>query len=277
MRRAFGTGKAEHGAGRTMRDKLNYAWRIFATGACFSIFSIGALILSVIIFPAMQLLPSRNRPLRARWVICQAFGSFLQLMQLVGLLHLKIIGEEKLRNSKNALVLANHPTLIDVVALISFMPHANCVVKRSLWSSPFMGGVVRAADYISNDEPELLIQECADNLQRGNPLVIFPEGTRGDPGQPLRFKRGAAYVAIHSKAQIIPVLIKCSPPTLAKGEKWYKIPPKKVHLELEVLDPINTGQWLSPNDSPAIAARHFTIELERYFTKALENHGSVTT
>jgi 1-acyl-sn-glycerol-3-phosphate acyltransferase len=274
---AFGMVKAGHGGGSAMLDKLNYIWRLIATGICFTVFSIGALILSAVIFPILRLMPSKNQALRARWVICQVFGLFLKFMQLVGVLRLHITGGAKLKVSKNALVLANHPTLIDVVALISFMPNANCVVKHALWNSPFMGGVVRAASYISNDEPDLLIQDCAEDLQLGNPLVIFPEGTRSAPGKPLRFKRGAAYIAMQSKVPIIPVLIKCSPPTLTKGAKWYKIPPEAAYLRIEVLDPITIDQWVDSEATPAIAARQVTHRLEQYFTEALKIHGSITS
>ncbi|MCB5188033.1 1-acyl-sn-glycerol-3-phosphate acyltransferase [Methylobacillus caricis] len=258
-------------------NKLNYIWRLVATGICFMVFSLGALILGTLVFPALYLTPANTRARRARKIICITFGMFLRLMQLVGVLKLEIIGGDTLKAHPGALVLANHPTLIDVVALISLMPNANCVVKKALWDNFFMGGVVRAANYISNDEPELLIQECAEDMQHGNPLMIFPEGTRSIPGKPLKFRRGTAYIAMHGKMPVIPVLIKCTPPTLTKGEKWYKIPSEKAFLQIRVLDPILINQWAKPDDSPAIAARQVTKKLEHYFTEALSTHGSTTS
>jgi 1-acyl-sn-glycerol-3-phosphate acyltransferase len=168
------------------------------------------------------------------------------------------------------LVLANHPTLIDVVALISLMPNASCVVKQALWRSPFLGGVVRAADYISNSRPEALLEDCARDLQSGNPLIIFPEGTRSRPGQPLRFLRGASYIALGSGRPLLPVLISCEPSTLTKLQKWYQIPERRFHLKVKILPAENIAQWIDATDAPTIAARKLTQALEAFFTHKLE-------
>src|ERR1035437_6669462 len=168
----------------TMTASLNYYWRLAATGGCFAAFGIGGLALSVLVFPLLLVFPGPARTQHARWLIHKSFAAFLGLMQLVGIMRLEVIGGERLRNCRNTLVLANHPTLIDVVALISLMPQASCVVKQALWENPFLGGVVRAAAYVSNSDPENLIDDCAHDLAAGNPMIIFPEGTRSQPGRP---------------------------------------------------------------------------------------------
>lgn len=253
-----------------MTASLNYYWRLAATGGCFAAFGIGGLALSVLVFPILLLIPGKARSRRARWIIHKSFGIFMRLMETVGIMRLEVIGGDRLRHCRNTLVLANHPTLIDVVALISLMPEASCVVKRALWKNPFLGGVVRAADYVSNSEPENLIDDCADDLAAGNPLIIFPEGTRSPPGKPLRFLRGAAYIALKSGVPILPVLIECSPTTLTKREKWYQIPHRRFHLRVEVLAPTSASRWIKAGDASTIAARKLTLALETYFTQELE-------
>jgi 1-acyl-sn-glycerol-3-phosphate acyltransferase len=250
---------------------VNYYWRLIATGGCFVAFGLGALFLSLIVFPLMQIVSGPKKSIRARWVVSKVFGLFIQLMQVTGVMRLEVIGADQLRNCRNVLVLANHPTLIDVVALISLMPNASCVVKQALWRNPFMWGVVRAANYISNTEPDALVQDCAADIQTGQPLLIFPEGTRTVPGQALKFKRGAAYIALNGDVPILPVLITCVPPTLAKGDKWYKIPDKQAHLLIEVKEVVRVNQLVELGDSSAIAARKLTMALEKYFTHELSN------
>lgn len=256
-----------------MTARLNYCWRLAATGGCFAAFGIGGLALSTLVFPLLLLIPGKARSRRARWIIHKSFGVFMQLMESVGIMRLEVIGADRLRMCRNTLVLANHPTLIDVVALISLMPEASCVVKRALWKNPFLGGVVRAADYVSNSDPENLIDDCADDLAAGNPLVIFPEGTRSQPGQPLSFLRGAAYIALKSGMPILPVLIDCSPTTLSKREKWYQIPHRRFHLRIEVLAPISANRWIEAGEVQTIAARKLTQALEAYFTQELKRDG----
>lgn len=255
-----------------MTASLNYYWRLAATGGCFAAFGIGGLALSTLVFPILLLTPGGSRSRHARWIIHKSFGLFMRLMESVGIMRLEVIGGERLRSCRNTLVLANHPTLIDVVALISLMPEASCVVKRALWKNPFLGGVVRAADYVSNSDPENLIDDCAEDLVAGNPLIIFPEGTRSQPGKPLRFLRGAAYIALKSGMPILPVLINCSPSTLSKCEKWYHIPHRRFHLRIEVLAPTSAGCWIDSAEAPAIAARRLTQSLETYFTEELEKN-----
>ena len=89
----------------------------------------------------------------------------------------QIEGGERLQRD-GLLVLANHPTLIDVVCLISLLPNADCVVKRAVARNPFMRGPVRAAGYISNDDGAGLVDDCVAAVHAGGTLVIFPEGTR---------------------------------------------------------------------------------------------------
>lgn len=257
-----------------MKNNINYYWRLVATGGCFFAFGLGALVLSVIVFPVMQLISGPKKVARARWVVSKVFGLFLWLMKKTGVMRLEVIGGHKLQNCRNALVLANHPTLIDVVALISLMPNASCVVKQALWKNPFMWGVVRAANYISNNEPDVLVQDCASDLKTGQPLLIFPEGTRSVLGRSLKFRRGAAYIALSGDVPILPVLISCTPPTLAKGDKWYKIPPKQFHLLIEVKDLVSVSQLIELGDPPAIVARKLTLALEKYFTQELSNYGN---
>lgn len=256
-----------------MSASLNYYWRLTATGFCFAVFGFGGLALTTFVFPALLMSGSGGkRSVRARRIIHKAFRTFMQLMERCGVMRFEISGAERLTNCRKTLILANHPTLIDVVALISLIPTASCVVKRSLWDNPFLGGVVRAARYISNGDSEQLIAQCAEDLAAGNPLVIFPEGTRSQPGEPLRFLRGASYIALRSGLPILPVLINCSPTTLTKREKWFQIPHRRFDLRIKVLDPISCDRWLSGDEPLPIAARKLTQGLENYFTEELKIH-----
>lgn len=265
--------REEHGIGIGMIAKINYGWRLAATGGCFAVFGIGGLLLSTLCFPPLLLLPKGKRGLRARRMIHKSFKFFIWLMQTVGVMRFDIVGADKLYECKNTLVLANHPTLIDVVAMISLMPAASCVVKKALFKNPFLGGVVRAADYISNSEPEKLIEDCAEDMATGNALIIFPEGTRSQPGKPLHFLRGTAHIVLTSGMPILPVLISCNPATLTKNMKWYNIPLQRFHLQIEVLDPVLATRWVDAGEPQAIAARKLTKALETFFTQELERHG----
>ncbi|TGS61286.1 hypothetical protein, partial [Mesorhizobium sp. M1C.F.Ca.ET.176.01.1.1] len=94
------------------------------------------------------------------------------------------------------------------------------------------------------------------------------EGTRSVPGQPPRLQRGAANIAVRGRLDITPVRITCTPPTLTKGQKWYRVPSRRFHVRLQIGEDIPIAPFLADDDSPrgdALAARRVTEHLSRYF------------
>lgn len=255
-----------------MLKRINYAWRVVATGFCFTLFGIGGLLLTLTVFPFLTILPVNTqwKKEKAQWIIHISFRLFVWLMQIVGVMHLTIKGAEKLRQGGNHLIIANHPTLIDVVILISLLPKVDCIVKQGLWRNPFLRGVVISAGYISNSNssPQSLMDDCIATLQQGHSLIIFPEGTRTTPNKPMKFQRGAAQIALRSKHNIIPVAITCVPSTLTKDKKWYDVPPDgRGHITLKVGDIIQTSPFIEQNLNVSRASRKLTDFMCQYLQK----------
>ena len=235
----------------------------------------GGLIIGLVLFPIVNLVYRRKerRTVVGQYLIHRMFRFFIDMMRFLGIMEYHINGVEKLQNAGATMVVANHPTLIDVVILIAFMPKVDCVVKGALTKNPVMIGPVKAANYIVNTDPEKLIDDCSDTLSRGNSLIIFPEGTRTQPGKPFKFQRGAAAIALRSAVDITPVVIRCVPSTLTKSEKWYQIPPRKFVVTLDVREPIKVAEVVSPDLPNSVAARHLTKFLQNYFTTEYALHG----
>ncbi len=254
--------------------RLDHAWRLLGTAICFAVFGIGGLLLGGLLLPLLLLVgdPARRRRL-ARRLVQFSFASHVALMRRLGVMTYEIRGGERLQRN-GLLILANHPTLIDVVLLIAQLPNADCVVKQAVACNPFMRGPVRAAGYVSNDDGAGLIDDCIAAVHAGGNLVIFPEGTRTVPGQPLRLQRGAANIAVRGRLDITPVRITCTPPTLTKGQKWYRVPSRRFHVQLEVGEDLPIAPFLAgADDTPrgdALAARRVTDHLAHYFDFAGE-------
>lgn len=252
-------------------SRLNYYWRLLITGLCFLGFSAGGLLLSLLVFPPMYLFggSAEHRRQRAKWTIQKFFSILLLVLRYSGTLRLELVGAEKLKDARAVLVLANHPSLIDIVVLLSLIPRATCVVKGQLSSNVFIGGVIRAAGYITNSTPEKLIEDCTLALEAGNAVVIFPEGTRSCPDAPLKFLRGAAHVLLKTDRLLLPVLIQCEPPTLTKGSRWHEIPPTPIRFRVVARDALRASALVDTCREPVIAARHLTTALESYFSQEL--------
>jgi len=129
------------------------------------------------------------------------------------------------------------------VFLLGFTPAASCVVKSGLFSNPFTRGAVNAAGYIPHAPTEQMIHSAEAALDRGETLLIFPEGTRTVPGQPLAMQRGAANVALRAARVLTPVFIDCDPPTLSKNLPWYRIPPRRPTFTLRVGEDVNLDAY----------------------------------
>ncbi|MDU4249655.1 lysophospholipid acyltransferase family protein [Pseudomonas sp.] len=246
-----------------------WLWRLFATGLCFALFGIGGLLLRVLVFPLLALLPGdalRCRT-RARQTVSRLFWLFVQIMQRSGVLTFEVAGVERL-GRPGQMVIANHPSLIDVVFLIGLIRDANCVVKQSLFANPFTRGPVTAAQYISNNGSMDMFDEAVEALQRGQTLIVFPEGTRTTPGAAPQFHRGAASIALRGASVITPVTITVTPTTLTKAEPWYSIPARRVHFRLCVGDDIDPREFASQGPAPA-ASRRLNAFLHQHFIKEL--------
>lgn len=248
---------------------LDRLWRLFATSLSFFLFGLGGLMLALFVFPPINLF-IRDRERRAaiaQQTIHKIWRLYVQLMQAIGVLTYEVHGAKLLRNDRGTLVIANHPSLLDIVFIMSLMDRTQCVVKGAIWKNPFTRGAVMAANYIPNmDDPERLLDDCVAALEAGNNLVIFPEGSRTPPGKKRKYQRGFAYVALRSHAPIRLVTLTCTPPTLLKGEPWYKIPPRRPHWVVRVHEHIAVED---EGSEPAIAVRRLCAQVERRIEEAL--------
>ena len=248
-----------------MAERLDRGWRMCATGLCFLLFGLGGLLLRALVFPALALLVSepQQRARLARDVVRRSFRFFIRLMRALGVLSYEFHGVERLRR-QGLLILANHPSLVDVVFLMAFVRHADCIVKASLSSNSFTRGPVRAAGFVCNDTGPGMIEDCVGSLRAGGNLIIFPEGTRTPRNGALRLHRGAANVAVRAGRDVTPVHIHVAPPTLIKGEPWWRVPARRPHFTFHVGPDIPVRDYLG-GASEAVAARRLTEHLTHYF------------
>jgi 1-acyl-sn-glycerol-3-phosphate acyltransferase len=258
--------------GKALITKINYYWRLFATGLSFFVFGLGGLILRIFVFPLLGI-ASSNRLQKKIWAqkaVQLSFYAFIGLMHRLGIMTYEINGLEKL-NRPRQLIIANHPTLVDIVFLISRIPQANCIVKAALFHNIFTKGPIINAGYISNYDPEEMINACVDGLKAGEIMVVFPEGTRTVDGEKYKFQRGAAAIALQAEAIVTPVTLTCIPSTLTKEQKWYQIPQRKFHLSMDVEDDIVLDEFLAI-EQKTIAVRRFTHYLQDYFSQQRERY-----
>lgn len=252
---------------RGLGERLGYAWRVIGTGFCFAVFGAVALVAGLTLFPALGLTaPDRaTARRRAQAMTHRWFRMFSRMMAALGLIRYEIHGEERLR-VPGQLIVANHPSLIDVVLLLGYLPEVDCIIKKAIFENPFMKWPATWSGYISQSTPEQLIEDCSASLRNRHSLLVFPEGTRTVPGQPIRMAHGAARMALEGNCTILPVAIRCDPPHLFKHEPWWRAPARRPHYVLEVGEPYPASRFLEESGGvPSVAARRLTRHWEQYF------------
>ena len=255
-------------------NKIKKIPRILATGFCFSYFFLGGFFISTCIFPFIYLLPIslKEKQKKVRGVIRRTFRGFVFLMEFLHLIKVRVHNKEMLMNAKEGLIVANHPTLIDVVILFSIIPQANCVVKGELFRNKYLKRVVSLAGFISNENGEKMINQAKESVQDQLPVLIFPEGSRSVPGQPLKFQRGTANIAVRTNAPLLTILITCNPITLTKGAAWYEVPKHCANIDIQVMQWIDSCEMAGGCEDPPAAARRLTKALQHYYEKSLKDY-----
>jgi 1-acyl-sn-glycerol-3-phosphate acyltransferase len=252
-------------------NSLGYVWRLGGTGIAFTILFGGGALLALTAFPIVHMVtpPGHRRRERNQFLICVLFRFYVAMLQFLRLISLEVEGGEKLQNGAGRLIVANHPSLLDVVLLMALVRRAQCVVKKELWESPYLGRLVRGAGYIRNDlELDAMLTACRSALSGGNSLIIFPEGTRTVPRKPMHLRRGFANIATLLEAPIQLVTITCEPPTLVKGDRWWAIPPRRPLFRVEVGDCLDVAGSLGCKYR-SVAVRELVRRVEDYYAERL--------
>jgi len=254
---------------------LDRPYRIIATGFCFVIFGLLGLFILCVIVPLASFVwpktPASQQ--RVRNILHDGMRWMTQLMVVCGVLSLEVRNKERL--AKNGLlIVANHPSLVDVVLLIGLLRQPNCVVKASLKTNLFTRGPVKCGGFIVNSDGPQFVEDGIASVRAGDNLVIFPEGTRSitHDGVLSPMKRGAANIALRGNIDLTPVVITVSEPALGKGVAWYRAPACRPHFVLDVKDEISVAAYAS--DATNIAARALTRDLNAFLTQNVLQHSS---
>lgn len=132
-------------------------------------------------------------------------------------LSVKIENPEKLPQSGQYLLVANHKSIIDPpiieIALQETDIFGPWVSKKELYNSFFFGLFVRNAGSILLDREKSQMSgffaDVKEAVKRGESIFIFPEGTRNKTDRPLSsFKEGSRLIALKNRIPILPLYIK---------------------------------------------------------------------
>lgn len=143
--------------------------------------------------------------------------------------------------SRAYVVVSNHESTADPF-LLSFLPwDMRWVAKEEIFKMPLLGWLMRCGGDIplrrgDRESVKEMFAECARTLERGMPVMMFPEGTRSPDGRLLPFKDGAFELAIKTQSPVLPLALAGTRSCRPKGSLWFG----QARARVRVLEPIST-------------------------------------
>jgi 1-acyl-sn-glycerol-3-phosphate acyltransferase len=255
-----------------IKNHFLYSYRIFAKWFCFFIFGLSTLIMSIIIFPVLTLVVRPHAALIrvSRRFVSRFFSFFVKMMCFLGCVKIEVPDKKAFCNLGGKIVIANHPSLLDVVMLIALIPNADCIVNAALMRG-VTRGVVRRLYILNSRKFDDIVASCKKTLAEGNCLIIFPEGTRTPRSGEIKFKKGAARISLASNTSIVSVII-------GGNDKWGlgKHDPltafnhnEKYIYEINIANKTDPQEFLQLENT--IAVKRLNEKLEQNF-KDVNNH-----
>lgn len=201
----------------------------------------------------------------SRDLVYLAWKFFIFSTKILGCLDCEFRDFDKLGKA-HQLVIANHPSLLDVVFILSKVRRINCIVKKDLAKNIFLSFAIKASNYIINTEDEKLLNRSLEVLKNGESLLIFPEGTRTK--DVIKFHKASFYIAIYGAKILTPIFIYMNPLSLQKGAKWYKTPKNKIKYKIEIYKNLEISEFLC-DKSNSIRIRTLHKNMNEIYNKEI--------
>lgn len=246
-----------------VKNYLAYWWHIGAKIFSFALVVVGSLLFSVLSFPFLLLFHKRPAFRKGvHFLFHLLFRFFTLLVRVIRAASVTAEERREFKKLRSCIVVANHPSLIDVVTLISVLPNADCIVNAYLVNKNILHVIARMLFIPASDDYEKIVQQSVESLKNGSCLIIFPEGTRSKADGQNPYKKGAARISLASGCPIVPVYIGGNDKRgLRKHDSllWYNTR-HCYHYSLHKKEPVYPDEY---RDLPEpAAARRITLRLQ---------------
>ena len=151
-------------------------------------------------------------------------------------IRIEISGREHLPTGGGALIASQHQSALDTMVWFLLVPKVAYVLKRELTRVPLFGAMTMRAGMIPVDRDggasalRALLRATDRALADGRQVVIFPEGTRAEPGSHPPLQPGIAALAARTGLPVIPVRTDSGH---CWGRRAFRKLPGTVHMRVE--------------------------------------------
>lgn len=182
-----------------MRQKIFMVLSVLAFAILYIITAIGVFITLILAFLHLK------KPIH---IISQIWAK--SVFYIIGK-RFRLTGKENIKRDSKYILVANHASLFDIVAIMSIYPGISWFGHERLLKVPLFGKLLKMNGYIPFREPNYrntkdmvkqLVMRAKDQT-----VAIFPEGTRTLDGRINEFYRGFIYLIRNSELDILPVTL----------------------------------------------------------------------
>lgn len=197
-------------------------------------------------FFVLHQLPNRKPLRRARMlqgIMRRAFGLLHHTLRITGFIDYDPRRVQLALPPEPSVLVANHPTLVDVTSVLSAVPDVTTVVKPLLYNRFWARGLLRDARLFPGATSTVglayTIDAAVERLREGFHVLIFPEGTRSPADGLHPFGRTAFEIACRMNAPVVPLVIDCAPVWLSKEQPIARPPDETVRFTLRALPAVH--------------------------------------
>ena len=162
---------------------------------------------------------------------------------------------------KPAVIISNHQSHLDLVCMMMLNPKVVLLTTDWVWKNPIYGIIIRFAEYYPvSDGYDKNVDRLKKLVERGYSVVVFPEGTRSETGEILRFHKGAFQLAQALNVDILPVFIHGASHVMPK--KDFVLREGQLYVEI--------GQRTSAEEVTSIETRALATQFHNYYIEHFE-------
>jgi len=219
---------------------------------------LGALCFMGILFPVtlivwLVVLPFDRQRIVIHWILVY---QAVIMSEIIPIWKIRIEGREKASRKTTYVIISNHQSILDILLIDCLRYRFKWISKMENMKVPVLGWYLRMAGYLTvnrgNEESKAdMLERALISLNKGNSIMIFPEGTRSLNREIGFFKRGAFLLALQAGVPILPVLIDGTSEILPRHGLIFR---SGYNVHVKVLDPVLPAEFHTDNPD-LLAAR----------------------
>lgn len=199
----------------------------------------GTFCLAIVGAVAGAVVPKRLLPFAVAWARMTLWAA-----RVICGIRLEVAGRENLPEGA-ALIASRHQSAFDTMVWFTLVPRCTYVMKKELLRIPLMGSLMTRTGMIAVDRDggartiRTLVKEGMQAAREGRQIVIFPEGTRAEPGAILPLQPGVAALALRTGLPVVPVITDSG---LLWGRRAFHKRPGTIHIVIRPSIPPGLGR-----------------------------------